>query len=643
MHQLLVILPALIGCYLITIVFILAVLRELWVVHHPGEQFWKFSRKERAPREKKEKTVHLKKESAVQLPRAAVTQAKAAPSPATPPVPPVIHSPLYRLIQPHIKGDVEESSAERTKYSRDTSLFTKMPELVVYPKDANDVSELVKAANAARTHGMNVSVTARSAGTDMSGGPLTDSIVAVFTKYMNKVLSVTKEGDHGTAWVEPGMYYRDFEKETLKQDLILPSYPASRDIAALGGIISNNSGGERTLEYGKTEKYVEELEVVLSDGTQTTFKALSARELAAKQKLPTLEGTIYKRMSELISAHSKTIEKARPHVSKNSAGYALWDIHNQKTGTFNLAKLITGAQGTLAFVTKAKLTLVKPQAHRAMLIVFLTNLDVLPQVVKKVSPFNPESFESYDDHTLKLAVQFMPQMLSQMGLIRAAHLGLSFLPEVGMALTGGIPKLILMAEFSEDTATMALQRAHDARAALASMKLPTRIAKNEQAAEKYWIVRRESFSLLRKNLKGLYASPFIDDFVVPPDSYPKFLPELNALLAKYDLIYTIAGHIGDGNFHIIPLMDITKPEARAIILELTPLVYDIVLKYGGSTTGEHNDGIIRTPYLEQMFGADMVKLFAETKRIFDPNNIFNPGKKVGGTFEDIEKDMIRSM
>lgn len=639
MHQLLVILPALIGCYLVTIVFIIAVLRELWVAHHPGEEFWKFTKKERAPKQEKVREAKTPKEP--KPVREKVTEQKAMKASPLPAV--AVHSPLYRLIQPHIQGDVEDAPLERTKFSRDTSLFTKMPELVVYPKDANDVSELVKAANGARAHGMNVSVTARSAGTDMSGGPLTDSIVAVFTKYMNKVVSVGKERDHGFAVVEPGTYYRDFEKETLKQGFILPSYPASREIAALGGIINNNSGGERTLEYGKTSKYVEELDVVLSDGTQATFKALSARELAEKQKLPTLEGSIYKRMSELVSKYAKTIENARPRVSKNSAGYALWDIHDAKTGTFNLAKLITGAQGTLAFVTKAKLSLVKPQAHRAMLVVFLSNLDILPQVVKKVSPFNPESFESFDDHTLKLAVRFMPQMLSQMGIFRAARLGISFLPEVFMTLRGGVPKLILMAEFSEDTAEQALRHAQDARAALASLKLPTGIAKNERAAEKYWIVRRESFALLRKNLKGLYASPFIDDFVVPPDTYPKFLPELNALLAKYDLVYTIAGHIGDGNFHIIPLMDVSKPESRRIILELAPLVYDIVLKYGGSTTGEHNDGIIRTPYLEQMFGADMVKLFAETKRIFDPENIFNPGKKVGGTFDDIEKDMIRGM
>jgi FAD/FMN-containing dehydrogenase len=119
---------------------------------------------------------------------------------------------------------------------------------------------------------------------------------------------------------------------------------------------------------------------------------------------------------------------------------------------------------------------------------------------------------------------------------------------------------------------------------------------------------------------------------------------LNALLAEYKdkFIYTVAGHIGNGNFHIIPLMDLSKPETRSIILELSPRVYDLVIQYGGTTTGEHNDGIIRTPYLGQLFGEKMVALFAETKKIFDPLNIFNPGKKVNGTFADIERDMLKS-
>jgi FAD/FMN-containing dehydrogenase len=279
-----------------------------------------------------------------------------------------------------------------------------------------------------------------------------------------------------------------------------------------------------------------------------------------------------------------------------------------------------------------------------MLVIFLKDLAILPDIVHRVLPFNPESFESYDDQTFKLAVKFMPQMLSQMGLTRATRLGISFLPEVAMAIAGGVPKLVLMAEFSASSAEAAQKHAEDAQKAVADLHLPTSVKKNEKESEKYWIVRRESFALLRKNVHGLYASPFIDDFVVPPDSYPQFLPELSALLAEYDkyFIYTIAGHIGNGNFHIIPLMDLSKPEVRNVVLELAPKVYELVLKYKGTTTGEHNDGIIRTPYLPMQFGDKVVGLFNETKDIFDPLNIFNPGKKVHGTFADIERDMLKS-
>jgi FAD/FMN-containing dehydrogenase len=212
-----------------------------------------------------------------------------------------------------------------------------------------------------------------------------------------------------------------------------------------------------------------------------------------------------------------------------------------------------------------------------------------------------------------------------------------------MVATGGVPKLILMAEFAEDTIEAADAKALKAKEALAGLDVQTKIEKDEKESEKYWIVRRESFNLLRKNLHGLQSSPFIDDFVVPPSCYPEFLPKLNALLDEYksNMIYTVAGHIGDGNIHIIPLMDLTKEENRKVILELAPKVYELVIKEGGTTTGEHNDGIVRTPYLPMLFGAEMVALFEQTKKVFDPQNILNPGKKVGGTFADIKRDLIR--
>lgn len=558
---------------------------------------------------------------------------------------------LKEKLSAAIRGEVTDSEDARRAASRDTSLFERMPSLVCRPASAADVAAIVTVIRQTHDAGDTSAVLAgRAAGTDMSGGPLTTGIVVSFTEHMNHVLNVvalkhTEDGEKGYAYTEPGVYYRDFEKATLAKGLILPSYPASRELAAMGGIVANNAGGERSLAYGKTERYVEELEVVLSDGSQAAFKPLLPSELAEKKAARTLEGEIYRRMDELLTRNAELIEKHRPHVSKNSAGYALWSVKDHETGRFNFAKLICGSQGTLALWTRAKLGLVAPKEHRAMLVCFLYDLSVLPTIVERVLPFSPESFESYDDHTFTLAVRFLPQMLEQMGWARAARLGIEFIPEAAMVATGGVPKMILMAEFAENTIEEADRKAGAARAALAGLHLHTRIEKNEKESEKYWVVRRESFSLLRKNTHGLSAAPFIDDFVVPPSRYPDFLPKLHALLDEYkdSFIYTIAGHIGNGNFHIIPLMDLAKPEVRAVVTELAPKVYDLVIAAGGTTTGEHNDGIIRTPYLRQLFGPDMVALFEETKKIFDPSGIFNPGKKAGGTFADIERDMIRGV
>ncbi|KKW39356.1 MAG: Oxidoreductase [Parcubacteria group bacterium GW2011_GWA1_54_9] len=500
---------------------------------------------------------------------------------------------LKAALKGAMRGEVSDDGAVLTAASRDTSLFERMPELVVYPEDADDVGAVVKTISALRQaqgERADLSVTARSAGTDMSGGPLTTGVVVSFTKHMNTMGEVERSEDAeaergmaGFAVTEPGVYYRDFEKATLEKGLILPSYPASRELAAMGGIVSNDAGGERTLKYGKTEKYVEELDVVLSDGSRALFKALTPSELEEKKKLQTLEGNIYREMDALLAENATLIEEHRPKVSKNSAGYALWSVRDAKTNTFNLAKLICGSQGTLALWTRAKLALVAPKGHRAMLVIFLHDLNILPEIVKRVLPQNPESFESFDDHTFTLAVKFMPQMLSQMGFVKAAKLGIDFIPEIELVATGGVPKLLLMAEFAEDTIEEADAKACMARGALANLNLKMKIEKNEKESEKYWIVRRESFNLLRKNLHGLHTAPFIDDFVVPPSCYPEFLPKLNALLDEYasHFIYTIAGHIGNGNFHIIPLMDLSKEENRQVILDLAPKVYELVIHQAG--------------------------------------------------------------
>lgn len=162
------------------------------------------------------------------------------------------------------------------------------------------------------------------------------------------------------------------------------------------------------------------------------------------------------------------------------------------------------------------------------------------------------------------------------------------------------------------------------------------IAKDQGEASKYWRIRRESFNMLRKHVHGKRTAPFIDDIIVKPEFLPEFLPKVQKEIDAYKLVYTIAGHAGNGNFHIIPLMDLNSPFSGDTILELSKKIYSLVHEYKGSITAEHNDGIIRTPFLKEMYGENIVKLFAETKSIFDPQNILNPGKKVGGTFEDIK-------
>lgn len=574
-----------------------------------------------------------------------------------------------------ITGEVLTDEAALTKYSHDASIFEIKPEAVICPKNAQDVQNLVKWAAAQKSKYPSLSITARSAGTDMGGGAINDSLILDFTAHFNKIISIASAQDtpdkyhkiiqeyqgitppappsgapspfkgegnkDGFATVEPGVFYRDFEKQTLAKNLILPCYTASKSLNTVGGMAANNSAGEKSLSYGQTKDYVEELDVVLSDGSSCTFKELDNHGLEQKLKLATLEGDIYRKMFALLNENYDEIKKAKPTTSKNSAGYLLWEVWDKRR--FNLAKLIVGSQGTLALITKIKYRLVRPKPKSELLVIFLKDLKPLGDVVASVVKYKPESFESFDDHTFKLAMKFLPGMIKKMkgGIFT---LGFKFLPEVWMTLTGGVPKLILIAEFTGETEYEARKPLLDAKKEIEEkFGLKTHVTKNESEAEKYWIMRRESFSLLREHVHGMHTAPFIDDIVVHPKELPEFLPRLNQILEKYpQLIYTIAGHAGDANFHIIPLMDFKNQANRLLIPKLSEQVYNLVLEYKGSITAEHNDGLIRTPFLQQMYGAKIYGFFEQAKKIFDPQNIFNPRKKVGGNMEWAMERVIKS-
>jgi FAD/FMN-containing dehydrogenase len=531
---------------------------------------------------------------------------------------------LLDKLKESIKGDVATDEETLMANSHDASIFEVKPQVVVSPKDKEDVKALIKFVNEHKKEHPELSLTGRSAGTDMGGGSINDSIIVSFLKYFNHIISI----ENGTGTVEPGVYYRDFEKETLKQDLIFASYPASRELCAMGGIVNNNSGGEKSLQYGKTERFLNQVKVVLSDGNEYVFKPLKEKELHAKMEQKDFEGKLYREMYKLITDNYDLLQKAKPNVSKNSAGYFLWNVWDPEKKIFDLTQLWTGAQGTLGMLLEANIGLVPVQKHHEMEIIYLHDLSHLGEIIDAVLPLQPESFESYDDNTLKLALRYFPEFAKKLGVAGLLEAGLAFAPAFIQMFIGKLPKLILQIDFAGDDPKVLDEKIQQLREKLKPLHPQTIIAKEEQE-KKYWMVRRESFNLLRNKIRDKHTAPFIDDFVIDPHHTAEVLTQVTDILKKHPyFIFTVAGHVGNGNFHIIPLAKIEDPQVRKAIPEISKQVYEIITKYKGSTTGEHNDGLVRSPYLEQMYGKEVVKLFEETKKIFDPENIFNPRKKV---------------
>jgi FAD/FMN-containing dehydrogenase len=537
------------------------------------------------------------------------------------------------LIKAKFQGETDNSPATLDLYSHDASMFELRPELVAMPKDTKDVERLVQVVAAQKKAHPKLSLTARSAGTDMSGGAINESIIVDFRKYFTKIEKVTAK----TAQAQPGVLYRDFEPETLAHNALMPTYPASRDLASIGGLVNNNSGGEKSLEFGKTEDFVSELEFVFADGVARTVKPLKKAELDKKMKQKDFEGEVYRKLFKLVDTHYDQIKAAKPHVSKNSTGYNLWDVWDRESGIFDLTKLIVGAQGTLGFVTDIHFRLVPHRPHSGLLILFMKDIDDLGEIIPKVLETKPATFESFDDATLWLGIKFMPSFHKMLGWGGVLKLFISFIP-TGLRFWRGIPKLILMVEFNGETEGEVRQKVRSLHRELAHHRARYEINGFEEdptegKSEKFWLMRRYSFQLLRSKVKDKHTAPFIDDFVVPPAHLTAFLPRLRVIIKKYKLFATIAGHMGDGNFHVIPLMKLEDPKDRKKILPAMKAVNNLVLKYGGSLSGEHNDGLVRGPWLEMMYGKDMLKHFKEAKHIMDPQNIFNPHKKADAEWE----------
>lgn len=538
-------------------------------------------------------------------------------------------------LKQNFKGQIITDQASLEKYSTDASIFRIEPSTIVVPQDVEDIKQLVKFVINHKATSPELSLTVRGGGTDMTGGSINDSII-IDTVNLNRITQLTDI----SVQTQPGTFYRDLEPKLLSKNLVLPCYPSSKALCTLGGMMANNAGGEKTFKYGQCINYVLELDAILADGNEYHIKPLSKAELELKLSQNDFEGKLYKQIWELINDNYKLIQTAKPTTSKNASGYYLWDVWDGHR--FDLGKLFVGSQGTLGIITNIKWRLVPLQRYRQLAIFYLNDLNQLGKIVTHVNELNPESFEIFDKETFRTALRYLPEM-AQKTKYNSLTLAWKFKKEIYKWLTGRLPEIVLLAEFTAPTQTEAINKARQAADNINQhFNLRARLAVDQAEANRFWSIRRESYNLLREHNARKISAPFIEDIVVHPEQLPEFMPKVNAIIAKYpEFTYTIAGHAGDANFHIIPLVDLSNEKTRARLVQLSDEVFDLVLKYKGSMTAEHNDGLVRGPFLKHMHGEKVYELFRRVKQIFDPQNIFNPHKKTEATLE-YYRDHMRS-
>jgi len=535
-----------------------------------------------------------------------------------------------------IKGEIITDAKSREFYSHDASIYELVPDAVLAPKDSKDIQNLVKFVNKNKRLHPTLSITPRSAGTDMSGGAIGSSLVIDMTKHFSQI-----EGLKGSLLhTQPGVFMRDIDPFLADKQLMLGCVPASRAICTIGGMVGNNSGGEQSLRYGNTERSVRALKVVLADGKEYDVVPLNKRQLEKKFKEKTYESELYRKVYELIENNYDLVKNARPHVNKNSMGYNLWSVWDRGTGIFDMTHLFTGSQGTLGVITDIVIEAVPKANHEGLLLVYLPSLRQLGDIIPAVMKHNPSTFEGFDDITFNLGIKYFSTFQKQLGMKEWLRQQTWLLGSVAK-FKGHLPNLLLMVEFEGETKAEVYQKIAKLHDDLKRFNVKMDIEGDEASQAPFWQIRRAALALLRNKVHDKYASPFIDDMTVQPKYLPQFVPELRRVIRKYKLPATVQGHFGDGNFHVIPLMDIAGPKDQAKLEPVMRELIPIVLKYGGTMAGEHNDGMVRGPWLPTVFGTEMYGLFKDVKELFDPQYIFNPYKKTDASWE-YSMDHIRT-
>lgn len=575
-----------------------------------------------------------------QKPRAAEKSAKPAGA--------VAHSrePLGHLLVEHLlreggfKGQVSGNKELLDKYSTDESIFHIRPQIVIQPFDGKDVEIAVRVLGRETKRFPSLSLTPRAAGTGLGGGALTDSIVMDVRKHLNHITRVTREGGRVTFTAEPGAWWRDVEAELKRYDSYLPPYPASKQICTIGGAVANNAAGPDSLRYGHAADWVESLEVVLYDGHTYTIRPLDYKEFKSLAKEKHALAKIAREVFELIEKNEAAIERAKPQTAKNTAGYPLWSVistsapeFKKGNGTFDLTRLICGSQGTIGIITSITMR-AEPISHDLDLIaVPVFNLSTAGKVVLEALKFDPLNVEVFDSLTYSAAMKNPRFFRSRIAGLDYFRVIWSMHSIFNLRWGRRLPEFVLLVTVDRQHLAAAGRTAKEAADALRKTGGTARLITNRIEREMFWAVRDASFLLSKLLDPHKRPAAFLEDMTVPPQHLSKFFSDIKHLLKKYKVTAAVHGHGGNAHFHFYPLLDFTAASTPDLIMKMADDFFAAAVKYDGSICGEHNDGIIRTPYLSLMFSRNTIKLFEAVERIFDPDDIFNPGKKVHPRFD----------
>ena len=499
-----------------------------------------------------------------------------------------------------VRGDLLTDRFSRAAYATAACIYKIMPAAVVVPKDADDVVATVRAAG-----DLGVSVIPRGAGSGLCGQALGRGIVIDFTKYMRGILRV--DASARQADVQPGLVTGVLNASLAPHGLMLGPDPSSEPFCTLGGNLGNNASGSRGIRYGSMKDYVRWLDVVLADGSTVRLEplALGGQALARLEARSDALGRIAAGTRRLVAEHAALIDRYRPHTSKNSAGYNLFDV--VRGDVFDLTRLVVGSEGTLAVIVAAGLALVPKPKERASVLFWFSDLERAGRAVRPILDLGPSACEIMERHFLDI--------VRADGSVPAAYL----------------PKeadTVLLIEFlSDDRAANEASVAAARRLILDDLRLAFGAvdAYDPAEQERLWLVRKRAVQILQRLPGPRRITAFIEDVTVPPDRLVPYIEGLRRIFERHGVEAAVYGHAGDSNLHARPILDTRVPEDVVRMKAIAGDVARLTVDLGGTISCEHGDGLTRSGYLELQFGP-LYGVMRQVKRLWDPAGVLNPGK-----------------